>query len=65
MDDDELKQCHEEVHRLETENKRLRQSAEAFGQLAERLNGELIAERRQRTGDRRLTARGSPDRRAR
>jgi len=65
MDDQELKRCHEEVHRLETENNRLRQSAEAFGQLAERLNGELNAERRQQTADRRLTARGSPDRRTR
>lgn len=39
--DDALKQCEEELARLETENQDLRQSATAFGDLAERLNRAL------------------------
>jgi len=64
MHDDELKHCLEENRHLKAENDRLRRSAVTFGELAERLNGELIAERRQRTTDRRQAPRSSPDRRA-
>lgn len=38
---DPLEACIETVHRLEEENDQLRQSAGAFGQLAERLNQTL------------------------
>ena len=42
-----LKQCEGKIARLEEENRQLRRSAAAFGQLAERLNDELMRERRQ------------------
>jgi hypothetical protein len=38
----------EELRRLRTENEDLRRASERFGQLAERLNRQLIAERRLR-----------------
>jgi hypothetical protein len=63
MDNDELKRCEEEVDRLKVENEHLRDSANTFGHLAERLNGELRAERRAGV-DRRQTARESAERRA-
>jgi len=47
--DDELQGCHEEIQRLTLENQELRQAAECFGDLAERLNRQLQAERRLRT----------------
>ena len=40
--------CHEEIRRLKTENDDLRRAAESFGQLAERLNRQLRAERMKR-----------------
>ena len=54
--------CLKKIAQLEEENSHLRHSAEQFGQLAERLNTELRAERRT-GGDRRQGARGGPDRR--
>ena len=48
-----LKQCEAKIARLEEENRQLRRSAAAFGQLAERLNEELMRERRLRETDRR------------
>jgi len=62
MHDEDLKRCEDEVDRLKAENEHLRDSANTFGHLAERLNGELRAERR-RTPDRRQTPRESPGRR--
>ena len=50
--DDQLKQCLSTIKRLEEENLQLRRSAAAFGQLAERLNAELLRERRLRQLDR-------------
>ncbi len=61
-DDDELKRCRAEIQRLQAENQHLRQSAETFGYLAERLSQELHAERRLRTADRRQTPNDSSDR---
>jgi cell division septum initiation protein DivIVA len=59
---DPLEDCMETVHRLEEENEQLRQSAGAFGQLAERLNRALQEERR--TGaERRVNIGPAPDRR--
>jgi len=49
---------------LEEQNTRLAQSANAFGNLAERLS-ERLGERRQRGADRRERDRACPDRRAR
>jgi hypothetical protein len=51
-----LERCEEEVRRLEEENAHLRQSAQTFGDLAERLRTTLDTERRL-NGDRRLLAR--------
>jgi len=65
MHDEKLKRCEEELRRLKTENEHLRLSANTFGHLAERLNGELQAERRRTTADRRQTPRESVDRRTR
>jgi predicted RNase H-like nuclease (RuvC/YqgF family) len=39
--EDALKNCEDEVARLKTENRDLRQSSEEFGELAERLNRAL------------------------
>ena len=39
--EDPLKECEDEIARLETENRALRQSSEEFGELAERLNRAL------------------------
>ena len=50
------------IAQLEEENTYLRRSAEQFGRLAERLNSELIEERRVRN-DRRQAPRGHTDRR--
>jgi predicted RNase H-like nuclease (RuvC/YqgF family) len=47
-----LKQCQATIARLEEENRQLRKSAAAFGQLAERLNEELRRERRRRESPR-------------
>ena len=55
-------ECLRRLAQLEEENKHLRRSAEEFGQLAERLNSELRAERRAVT-ERRQGHRASPDRR--
>ena len=46
--EERLKQCEAKLARLEEENRHLRRSAAAFGQLAERLNEELARERRLR-----------------
>ena len=46
--EEQLKQCQAKIARLEEENRQLRGSAAAFGQLAERLNEELMRERRLR-----------------
>jgi predicted RNase H-like nuclease (RuvC/YqgF family) len=43
-----IRRCHEEIRRLKTENDDLRRAAESFGQLAERLNRQLRAERGRR-----------------
>ncbi len=59
---DPLEACMETVHRLEEENDQLRQSAGAFGQLAERLNQTLREERRLRS-ERRQAPRPSTERR--
>ena len=68
MTDDEtngrLKECLTTVQTLEEENRQLRQSADSFGQLAERLNQELARERRSVDPDRRRAPRDSPDRRS-
>jgi hypothetical protein len=48
----ELALCRERLAQLESENAHLRESAAAFGQLAERLNHELQIERRQPPADR-------------
>lgn len=57
-----LDECHERVQELEDENQALRQSANAFGQLAERLRDQLELERRTHP-DRRSKPRSGPDRR--
>ena len=44
--DDALEDCEEKLVKLEQENDELRQSAQEFGQLAERLNQTLRHERR-------------------
>jgi hypothetical protein len=62
-DADQLKACQEEVAELQAENQALRDSAETFGQLAERLNQSAIADRRAFI-ERRRVERGTPDRRA-
>ena len=58
-----LDQCRETLQDVKAENEELRRSAESFGNLAERLNDELRAERREGQ-DRRRVRRGGPDRRA-
>jgi len=62
--DGRLKECLTTVRTLEEENRQLRQSADSFGQLAERLNQELTRERRSVDADRRRAPRDSPDRRS-
>ena len=62
--DGRLKECLTTVQSLEEENRQLRQSADSFGQLAERLNQELSRERRSVDADRRREPRDSPDRRS-
>ena len=64
QDDGRLKECLTTVRTLEEENRQLRQSADSFGQLAERLNQELARERRSVDPDRRREPRDSPDRRS-
>jgi hypothetical protein len=51
--EEQLKQYQAKIARLEEENRQLRASAAAFGQLAERLNEELKRERRRRDSLRR------------
>jgi hypothetical protein len=51
--EEQLKQCQAKIARLEEENRQLRRSAASFGQLAERLNEELIRERHLRERERR------------
>ena len=51
------------IEELEEENQQLRHSADSFGRLAERLNDQLIQERR-RGLDRRREPRDSHDRRS-
>lgn len=60
---DDLQRCQAELRELKDENRHLREAASAFGHLAERLNGQLQAERRRREPDRRADARSSADRR--
>ena len=52
-----IRRCHEEIRRLKTENDDLRRAAESFGQLAERLNRQLRAERVKRAA---ADRRGAP-----
>ncbi|MEO8522542.1 MAG: hypothetical protein ABI603_14330 [Acidobacteriota bacterium] len=59
---DPLEACRETVHRLEEENDQLRQSAGAFGQLAERLN-QTLREKRRLGSERRQAPRPSTERR--
>lgn len=54
-------ECLKRIAQLEEENDQLRSAADAFGQLAERLNTELRAERRAGT-NRRHSARSASDR---
>jgi hypothetical protein len=61
--DNELARCKEEVRELKEENQQLRQSADTFGALADRLNSSLREERRKSDTDRRGAARPEPDRR--
>ena len=61
--DDELARCEAEVRELKEENQHLRQAADAFGALADRLNNSLREERRKGEPDRRNAARSQPDRR--
>lgn len=57
----ELEELKTDYQRLEEENEYLRQSADAFGQLAERLNNELREERRNGQPDRRSAQRFHPE----
>lgn len=61
--DDELARCQAEVRELKEENQQLRQAADTFGALADRLNSSLREERRQSETDRRSAVRSQPDRR--
>jgi predicted RNase H-like nuclease (RuvC/YqgF family) len=61
--DKALQECEEKLKQLEEENQHLRESSDAFGQLAERLNVTLQEERRNAESDRRQKARQSGDRR--
>jgi hypothetical protein len=45
-----VEECHELIRRLQEENAHLRQAGSSFGQLAERLNQELRAERQTASG---------------
>ena len=54
--------CLKRIEQLEEENRQLRRAADSFGRLAERLNDQLIQERR-RGGERRREARDTKDRR--
>lgn len=60
---DDLQKCQSELRVLKDENRQLREAASAFGHLAERLNGQLQAERRTREIDRRTGPRSPADRR--
>lgn len=62
QNDGRLTECLTTVRTLEEENRQLRQSADSFGQLAERLNKELARERRSVDTDRRREPRGGPER---
>jgi predicted RNase H-like nuclease (RuvC/YqgF family) len=57
-----IRELEDAVRSLQEENQQLRSAARAFGDLAERLNLSLDAERRQ-AEDRRRYRRGSDDRR--
>ena len=59
---DELLNCKRRLAELESENADLRAASHAFGELAERLNQELQAERRSGF-ERRVTLRPTADRR--
>lgn len=61
--DDELARCKAEVRELKEENQHLRQAADAFGALADRLNSSLREERRKGNTDRRTAVRPEQDRR--
>jgi len=60
--DDELTRYRQEIRRLLAENQELRRAASCFGDLAERLNRQLHAERRLRGADLFQAARGRRDR---
>jgi hypothetical protein len=60
--DDELHRYRQEIRRLIAENQDLRRAATCFGDLAERLNRQLHAERRLRGADRFQTLRSRRDR---
>jgi hypothetical protein len=60
--DEQLKQYLVTIRRLEEENRQLRQSAAAFGQLAERLNEALRRERRRRESERNVDSKTTKDR---
>jgi hypothetical protein len=66
MSDDEsneqLAQSLAKIARLEEENRQLRRSAAAFGELAERLNEALRRERRRREVERNADAKITKDR---
>jgi predicted RNase H-like nuclease (RuvC/YqgF family) len=57
-----IRELEEAIRTLQEENQHLRNAARAFGDLAERLNVSLDAERRQ-AADRRRLPRGTEDRR--
>ncbi len=58
-----LQECEDKVKHLEEENEHLRESSDAFGQLAERLNQTLQQERRMGL-ERRQSPRTNGDRRS-
>ena len=60
-DQSELRRCHEEIRRLTTENQDLRRAAIYFGDLAERLNRQLSAERRRAVASHHEILREAPD----
>jgi predicted RNase H-like nuclease (RuvC/YqgF family) len=62
--DERLKDCLTTVQHLKEENRQLRDAADSFGQLAERLNEALGQERRAAGSERRLQSREGPDRRS-
>lgn len=57
--EEQLEEVRREVAHLAEENHQLRQSASAFGALAERMSGELQQERRLAAGDRRRKRRAT------